>query len=94
MAPVNKLKIKDAEFTNVIDLQIHKRADVVPGGPAEYLLYVVSTNGVLLYSQIEKRDDCKTVNDDWAQFQLTPNCTDINSQGVLLVDASLSKYFS
>jgi len=52
---------------------------------------VVSSKGVLLYSGIEKRDDCKTVNDEWGQYTLTPNCTDINSQGVLLVDAAVNQ---
>ena len=91
MTPINKLKIRDAEFTNVIDLQIHRRpimaGDTNPSAASEYFMYVVSTNGVLLYSQIEKREDCKTVNDNWGEYQLSPNCSDINSQGVLLVDA-------
>jgi hypothetical protein len=91
LAPVNKLKIRDPDFTNVIDLQLHKRIINNDPSQVEYFLYVISTKGVLLYSHVEKREDCKTVNDEWDSFNLTPNCTDLNSQGVLLVDAAVSK---
>ena len=91
LAPVQRLKIKDPEFSDVIDLQIHRKSDGPMGSQAEYFVYVVSTNGVLLYSQVEKKDDCKTITDDWQQFNLTPNCSDLNSEGKLIVDASTSK---
>lgn len=46
----------------------------------------------MVYSQIEKRDECKVINDDWSQIQqLMPNCSDINSEGILMVDAAQSK---
>lgn len=91
-APVNKMKIRDPELTNVVDLQIHKRHTGVDAtSPAEYFLYVISTNGILLYQHIEKRDDCKPLNDDFSPYTLTPNCTDLNSQGVLLVDAAMKQ---
>lgn len=94
MTPIQKLKIKDPEYTNVIDLHIHKRIIEGPNGQpvgSDYFLYVVSQNGVLLYQQIEKKDDCKVLNEDWSQYVLTPNCADINGAGCLLVDAGLSK---
>ncbi len=50
-------------------------------------MYLVSTNGVLFFPSIEKRDDCKPVVDEQNAFKLTPNCSDVNSQGTLLVDA-------
>ena len=57
-------------------------------------MYVVASRGALLYSQVEKREECKLLNDDWEHYALTPNCSDLNSQGVLLVDAALrNSYF-
>lgn len=97
MAPINKLKIKDPEFSNVIDLHLYKRQydSASSGQPTssqggDYYLYVVSTNGVLIYSQIEKKaDECKVLNEEWSHYTLTPNCADINSFGHLLIDAAL-----
>ena len=54
-------------------------------------MYLVSTNGVLFFPSIEKREDCKPVVDEQNAFKLTPNCTDVNSQGMLLVDAMQSQ---
>jgi|LauGreDrversion4_2_1035121.scaffolds.fasta_scaffold56141_3 hypothetical protein len=90
MVPINKMKIKDAEFSDVIDLQIHKRVE--PNGQVDYMMYLVSTNGVLVYTGIEKREDCKAVIEEKQMYAYTPNCTDLNGQGVLLVDAASSKY--
>lgn len=56
------------------------------------MMYLVSTNGVLVYTGIEKREDCKAVIEEKQMYAYTPNCTDLNGQGVLLVDAASSKY--
>lgn len=53
-------------------------------------MYLVSTNGVLFFPSIERRDDCKPVIDELNAFKLTPNCSDLSSQGWLLVDAAQS----
>ena len=90
LMPVNKIKIRETQYTDVIDLQVQRRMD--PNTQqVDYFLYLVSTNGVLLYSQIEKREDCKLLQDEWALYSLTPNCTDINTQGELLIDAALKQ---
>jgi hypothetical protein len=50
-------------------------------------MYLVSANGVLFFPSIERREDCKPVVDEQNAFKLSFNCNDINSQGMLLVDA-------
>lgn len=53
-------------------------------------MYLVASSGVLLYSNIEKREDCRSLHDvEWSQLALTPNCSDINSQGLLIAEAAL-----
>jgi len=42
-------------FKEVIDLFIFKNSNL-PYGDGQYSMYVVSTNGVLLYEGIDKRD--------------------------------------
>lgn len=80
LAPVNRIRIKDPEFSNVIDMQIHKRASD-GGNPsqADYYLYVVASTGILMFAAADKREECRLVNDDWGQLTLTPFCTDMNS---------------
>ena len=42
----------------MIDLLIHKKVE--PGKhEVDYQMYLVSTNGVLYFPSIEKREDCK-----------------------------------
>ena len=89
LTPVMRLKIRDPAFSDVIDLHIHKRVHETTG-QVEYCLYLVSTAGVLLYQGVEKKEDCRVIKDEWSELgPLTPNCTDLNSQGVLLVEAAL-----
>lgn len=89
LVPVNKMKIRDLEHSNVIDLHIHKRINETTG-QVDYYLFLVASNGVLLYQSIEKKEDFKLLKDEWADIAaLTPNCTDLSSQGVLLVDAAM-----
>ena len=77
MAPIQKFKLVKPEiYGEVIDLLIHKKLD---GQQTDYQMYLVSTNGVLVYPSIERREDCKTVVDEQNAFKLTPNCTDINN---------------
>jgi hypothetical protein len=84
-----RLKIRDPAFSDVLDLHLHKRVHETTG-QVEYCLYVVTTVGVLLYQAIEKKEDCRIIKDEWSDLgPLTPNCTDLNSQGVLLVEAAL-----
>lgn len=79
LVPINKMKIRDLEYTNVLDLHIHKRIHET-SGQVDYYLYVIATTGVLLYQSIEKKEDFKLLKDDWSEFSgLTPNCTDLNS---------------
>lgn len=48
LVPVNKMKIRDLEHTNVIDLHIHKRINETTA-QVEYYLFLVSSTGVLVY---------------------------------------------
>jgi hypothetical protein len=91
LAPVNKFKIRDPEYSKVIDLHIHKKPLADPNqasAPSDYSLYLVSPSGVLLYTSIEKREESKLLHDEWPQLTLTPNCSDLNSQGLLIADAA------
>ena len=86
LAPVLKFKLAKPEvYGNVVDLQIHKKVE--SNGQVDYQMYLVSANGVLYFPSIEKREDCKPVVDEQNAFKLTPNCSDVNSSGMLLVDA-------
>jgi len=78
IAPVQKFKLHKPEiYGDVIDLLIHKKVET--NGSVDYQMYLVSTNGVLWFSSIEKREDCKPVIDEQNAFKLTFNCTDVNS---------------
>jgi len=67
-------------------LHIFKRTE--PGGATEYCMYLISTNGVLVYYSIEKKEDCKQVFDE-QNLILTPNCVDCDyNRGLLLIDAA------
>lgn len=70
------------DHKNVLDIQIYKRQtqDAV-----SYLMYLVSDKGVLVFSAIDKRDDCYPVMDDFADFAPT-GLTDLNKEGILLID--------
>lgn len=48
-------------------------------------MYLVSDKGVLVYSAIDKRDDCYPVMDDFADYAPT-GLTDLNKEGILLID--------
>ncbi len=85
--PVRILKIKEAHYQDVIDLHIFKR---IEGGQTDYCMYLISTNGVLVYYSIEKKEESKPVIDE-SNLILTPNCSDCNSAGILLVDSAQSK---
>jgi hypothetical protein len=86
MTPVQKFKLfKPEVYGDVIDLLIHKKVE--QNGTVEYQMYLVSTNGVLFFPSIERRDECKPVVDEVGAFKLTPNCSDLNSSGILLVDS-------
>jgi len=53
-------------------------------------MYLISTNGVLVYYSIEKKEDSKPVFDE-PNLLLTPNCADCDySRGLLLIDAAQS----
>ena len=69
----------------MLDLQLFKREDA--SGQKEYCLYLISSNGVLVYYSIEKKEECKAVIDE-QNLQLSANCADCNPQGVLIVDAA------
>jgi hypothetical protein len=69
----------------VIDLHIFKKTEA--GGPTDYWMYLISTNGVLVYASIEKKEDSKPVFDE-QNLQLTPNCVDCDNRGLLLIDAA------
>jgi len=90
LAPVNKFKIRDPEYSKVIDLHIHRKplSDPTSSAPSDYSLYLVAPSGVLLYTSIEKREESKLLHDEWPQLTLTPNCSDLNSQGLLIADAA------
>jgi hypothetical protein len=93
LVPVNKFKIRDPEYSKVIDLHIHKKpladgASSQQATPSDYSLYLVAPSGILLYTSIEKREESKLLHDEWPQLTLTPNCNDLNSQGLLIADAA------
>jgi len=91
LIPVNKFKIRDPEYSKIIDLHILKKPLADPTSqtaPSDYSLYLVAPSGILLYTSIEKREDSKILHDEWPQLTLTPNCNDLNSQGLLIADAA------
>ena len=53
-------------------------------------MYVISTNGILVYKSIEKKDEVFPVSDE-QNLILSPNCNDCDARGLLLVDAAISK---
>lgn len=55
--PVKILKVKEKQYQDVIDLHIFKRTE--PGGAQEYCMYLISTQGVLVYYSIEKKEESK-----------------------------------
>lgn len=55
-------------------------------------MYLVSTNGVLVFYSIEKKEDSKPVFDE-QNLLLTPNCSDCDSRGILLIDAAQSNHY-
>ncbi len=55
-------------------------------------MYVISTNGVLVFKSIEKKDDSSLVCDE-QNLVFMPNCNDCDSKGTLLVDTAQSKNF-
>ena len=70
----------------MIDLHIFKND--LPGQPSiDYWMYLISTNGVLVYSSIEKKEDSKPVFDE-QNLMLTANCNDCDNRGFLLIDAA------
>ncbi len=69
-------------------MHIFKRQE--PRGTTEYCMYLVSTNGVLVFYSIEKKEDSKPVFDE-QNLILSPNCSDCDNRGLLLIDASQSK---
>ncbi len=62
--PVQKFKLfKPETYGEVLDLQIHRRMDHSTN-QVDYQLYLISTNGVLFFPSVERRDDCKPVLDE------------------------------
>lgn len=80
------LKIKEPQYQDVIDLHIFKN-DMLSQPSSDYWMYLISTNGVLVYSSIEKKEDSKPVFDE-QNLMLSPNCTDCDNRGFLLIDAA------
>jgi hypothetical protein len=56
-------------------------------------MYVISTNGILVYKSIEKKEEVFPVSDE-QNLILAPNCCDCDARGLLLVDAAISKVYS
>lgn len=55
-------------------------------------MYLISTQGVLVYYSIEKKEECKQVFDE-QNLILKPNCVDCDyNRGLLLIDAALSNH--
>ena len=78
------LKIKDQQFSDVIDLFIFKKVE-----GTEYCMYIVSTGGVLVFKNIEKKEEQLPVIDE-INYTIAPNCADCDLRGFLLVDAAQS----
>ena len=54
-------------------------------------MYLITTNGVLVYKGIEKKEEYFLVSDE-QNLVLQPNCNDCDSRGYLLVDTAQSNY--
>lgn len=52
-------------------------------------MYLVSTNGVLVFNSIEKKEESFPVIDE-QNLSMTPNCADCDNRGFLLIDAAQS----
>jgi hypothetical protein len=51
------LKIKEQQYQDVIDVHIFTKSE--PAFAGDYFMYLISTNGVLVYYSIEKKEDSK-----------------------------------
>lgn len=52
-------------------------------------MYVISSSGVVIFRNIEKKEEQFQVNDE-QNLSLTPNCADCDYRGYLIVDAAFS----
>ena len=52
-------------------------------------MYLVAANGVLVFRNIEKKDEAQSVIDE-PNLVMTPNCADCDNRGFLLIDAAQS----
>ena len=79
-----------AVYKNVIDLFIFKNQNV-NFGFGKYSMYVVSTNGIVLYEGIDKRDIANIKSDrilanDPTNIELSFRAIDCNPQGQIVFD--------
>ena len=62
----------------------------MPYGDGQYSMYVVSTNGIIIYEGIDKRDITSVkhqpVSNDLMQCTLTMGAIDCNSKGQIVFD--------
>jgi hypothetical protein len=93
MKPVKILKIKEAQCQEVIDLFIFKKVDNIQQQQGEYCMYLIATQGVLVYRNIEKKDEAQLVIDE-QNLIMTPNCADCDARGLLLLDAAQSNNYN
>ncbi len=81
--PIKKITLSE-KHKDVLDIQIYRRHNV-GDNTVNYLMYVVSTNGVLVFPAIDKREDNQEVLDNFDHFAPT-GFTDLNKEGLLLID--------
>ena len=82
--PVRSVRIKDNQYQDIIDLFIFKKQESPT--VSEYCMYVIASNGVLVFKSIEKKDESAPVSDE-GNLGFTPNCCDCDNKGYLLVDS-------
>ena len=76
-------------YKDVIDLFIFKNSAVVYG-EGQYSMYVASTNGILIYEGVDKRDSAsilvRPISNDYKTHTLTMGAIDCNAAGQIVFD--------
>ena len=82
-------------YKDVIDLFIFKNPNVPGHGDGKYSMYIASTNGILLYEGIDKKDtssiQVQPISNDFLNTTLTLEAIDCNSKGQIVFDLKSSE---
>ena len=82
-------------YKDVIDLFIFKNPNVPAHGDGKYSMYIASTNGILLYEGIDKKDSSsiqvQPISNDFLNTTLSLEALDCNSKGQIVFDLKSSE---